>query len=71
MQGDELKRWRKQQGWTQEKTAHFLGTTKTSVHRWEADIHNIPQTIDILTHLLIDKRNIRIVENFLYKHLDT
>lgn len=71
MQGDKLKTWRLQQGWTLEQAARFLGTTKTSVHRWETEKHHAPQTIAILTRLLSEKRNIRIVEDFLYHPLDT
>jgi transcriptional regulator with XRE-family HTH domain len=71
MKGDELKTWRHQRNWTLDQTARFLGTTRTSVHRWEVGMHAVPQTIAILTHLLAEIRNIRSVENFLFNTLDT
>ena len=64
-----LRAWRKQNSWTLEEAARYLGTTKTTVHRWEAGRHHIPQTIEILTLLLDDKKNIRKVQNFLYSPL--
>ena len=67
MEGAELKHWREQQGWTLNQAAHYLGVTKTSVHRWEASTHPVPQTIVILAHLLGEKRNRRTVESFLWK----
>jgi transcriptional regulator with XRE-family HTH domain len=70
MQGYELKQWREANDWTLEQAARYLGTTKTSVHRWEAGKHPVPTTIVILASLLGDKRNIRNVENILFKHLD-
>lgn len=70
MQGAELKQWRIAQGWTLEQAARFLGTTKTSAHRWEAGTHHVPKTVEILAHLLTDKRNMRSVENFLWKSID-
>lgn len=70
MQGAELKKWREANDWTLEDASTYLGTTKTSVHRWEAGVYDVPQTIEILTYLLSDKRNIRSVEKFLRKSLD-
>jgi transcriptional regulator with XRE-family HTH domain len=71
MQGSELRQWRENNGWTLEQGARYLGTTKTSMYRWETGRHPIPATIHILAVLLADKKNIRSVENILYKHLDT
>ena len=69
MQKMALKYWRQKQGWTQEEAARFLGTTKTSVYRWESGRHHIPQSIEILTRLLEEKINIRKVEKFLQNPL--
>ncbi len=69
MQGGELKAWRKRLKWTLDDAAQFLGTTKTSVHRWEAGKYDVPKTIEILACLLTEKRNIRTVERFLRKPL--
>lgn len=69
MQGEALKSWRIQQGWTLQEAARYLGATKTSVHRWEAGRHKIPQTVVILTYLLCENKNIRKVQDFLYKQL--
>mgnify|MGYP003394183735 CR=1 FL=1 len=70
MHGQELRTWRLHNGWTLIETARYLGTTKTTVHRWEKDRNAIPQSIDILVHLLHDKINIRRVHTFLYTSLD-
>ena len=67
MQGLELHEWRKRQGWTLDQAARYLGTTKTSVHRWEAGVYPVPHTIVILTHLLSAERNKRSVEDFCWK----
>ena len=64
-----LRAWRKQNGWTLEEAARFLGTTRTSVHRWEAGDYDVPQGVEILVILLHDKKNIRKVQNFLYSPL--
>lgn len=69
MQGKELKVWRRQQNWTLEEAARYIGTTKTTVYRWESGRHHIPKTIDILVLLLCEKKNIRKVQNFLYSPL--
>lgn len=77
MTGKELAKWRARQGWTLEKAARFFGTTKTSVHRWEAGTKDkkgnavkVPQVIVILTHLLSYKRNVQFLEKLWYKTLD-
>ena len=69
MQPLALRTWRQQRGWTLDDAAHYLGTTKTSVHRWEVGRHPIPQTIAILILLLAEKKNIRKVQHFLYTPL--
>jgi transcriptional regulator with XRE-family HTH domain len=71
MEGSELRAWRESNGWTLEQAARYLGSTKTSVYRWETGRYTIPTTIHLLATLLADKRNRRSVENILYKHLDT
>jgi transcriptional regulator with XRE-family HTH domain len=71
MTGDTLKAWRQAQGWTQTQMARYLGTTQVNIARWERGTHGIPRTIDILLHLLGQKRNVTAVENFLFKSLDT
>ncbi len=42
MTPEELKTWRTKAGYTQEELAKILGTTKTTVYRWEAEIREIP-----------------------------
>ncbi len=68
----ELRSWRKAHGWTQTEAAYYLGTTKTTVHRWELapgkpQAAPVPTTVALLAHLLSEKKNIRCVE----KYLDT
>ena len=70
MTHEALKAWRKRQGWTLDEAADYLGTTKTSVHRWEKALYQIPQTIALLAVLLLDKKNRRTVEKILRKPLD-
>ena len=70
MQGQDLRTWREGNGWTLEEAARYLGTTKTTVHRWEVARHRIPQVIEILVMLLSERINIRKVQTFLYKPLD-
>lgn len=67
MQGSELKEWRVAQEWNQTQMARYLGTTQVNISRWERGTHPIPDSIALLVHLLSDKRNLRSVENFLYK----
>lgn len=78
MSGAELRQWRHEQGWTLDQAARFLGTTRTSVHRWEAGTKDargipsrVPVIIAILAHLLKEQRNRRAVETFLYRPLDS
>lgn len=71
MQAEELRAWRHRQGWTMVQASRYLGTSKTNLYRWEKGVHAAPQTIDILCHLLDEKRNIRKVEDFLYSALTT
>jgi transcriptional regulator with XRE-family HTH domain len=70
MQSHTLRQWQEAQGWTQEQAAHYLGTTKASVYRWEAARHPIPTCIALLVHLLTSERNKRSVERFLYAARD-
>jgi transcriptional regulator with XRE-family HTH domain len=67
MKDIELKEWRKSQGWNQAQAARYLGTTQVNVSRWERGEHGIPDSIAHLIYLLNDKRNVRSIENFLYK----
>lgn len=67
--------WRTAHGWTQREAALRLGTTKTTVYRWEASGDKsfaapVPQTVEILCHLLCEKRNIRNVELLLQHAID-
>ena len=64
MTGADLKAWRQSQGWTQQRAACYLGTTKTSVYRWESGYPPVPQTIEILALLLQDKKNIHRVDEY-------
>jgi transcriptional regulator with XRE-family HTH domain len=70
MTPQELRDWRTGQGWTLDDAAYYLGTTKTSVHRWEAGKYPIPQTIETLTLLLRDTINKRRVDKKLRNTLD-
>jgi transcriptional regulator with XRE-family HTH domain len=65
-----FQRWREARQWSLEDAAAYLGTTKTSVHRWEKGIHPIPQTIAILAELLTEATNIRRVQKMLRSPLD-
>ena len=71
MQGKALREWRHGNDWTLDQAAKILGTTQTTVYRWESGRHRIPQGINILVMLLTDdKINIRKVQSFLFKRLD-
>lgn len=71
MTGDELRAWRESLDWTMVQAGRYLGTTKTSVYRWEVGRYPVPPTIAILALLLRDVRNRRSVETFLFQSLDT
>lgn len=42
MKSIDLLRWRKKQGYTQTELAKLLGTTKTTIYRWEKNMREIP-----------------------------
>jgi transcriptional regulator with XRE-family HTH domain len=67
MQGIELKKWRREQGWNQTQMARYLGTSQVNISRWESGKYDVPDFIAHLAYLLNDKRNVRSLENFLYK----
>ena len=71
MTGAELKEWRDSHKWSQVQAARYLGTSQPDISRWENDGPPVPQTIAILVMLLQQERNVRAVENFLYKTLVT
>ena len=71
MQGHELKAWRESHGWNQTQAARYLGTSQVNISRWEHETHDIPRTVDLLIHLLRQKKNLRSIENYLFKYLDT
>jgi transcriptional regulator with XRE-family HTH domain len=60
-----LRAWRTEQGLTLREAAQYLGTTKTSVYRWESGVHTIPTTVAILLCLLTENNNRRRVQDFL------
>ena len=41
----ELHQWRTKQGWTQRHLAEVLGTTTTTVYRYEAGLRKIPGSV--------------------------
>lgn len=56
MTPDELKTWRKRAGYTQEELAQILGTTKTTVYRWEAAMREIPPFLALALEC-VEKKN--------------
>ena len=67
MQGQALKEWREQRGWSQEQAARYLGASQVSVSRWETGTHVIPGTVERLVYLFQQERNIRAIDTFLFK----
>jgi DNA-binding transcriptional regulator YiaG len=61
-----LKAWRRDNELTQQEAADLLGTTKTSVYRWESGQREpIPDTVARLVVLLGHKKNVRRLREFL------
>jgi transcriptional regulator with XRE-family HTH domain len=52
MTPEELKAWRKRQGYTQQRLADALGVTKVSVGRWETDVRKIPSFLALALRAL-------------------
>jgi transcriptional regulator with XRE-family HTH domain len=52
MKSDELKNWRKRNGYTQKKLSTALGVAVMTVSRWETGLREIPSFLHLaLSHL--------------------
>lgn len=56
MTPQELRAWRTAMGWTQAEAAQQLGTTKTTVYRYETARRTIPAHIEKTTALLAERK---------------
>ena len=52
MTGQELKKWRQEQGLTQTQLAGHLGVIKTTVARWETGTRSIPSFLPLALQAL-------------------
>jgi transcriptional regulator with XRE-family HTH domain len=52
MTPEELKTWRKQEGYTQQRLADALGVTKVTVGRWETGVRHIPSFLALTLRAL-------------------
>lgn len=55
MKPSDLIKWRKAQGYTQQKIADILGVAKNTVYRWEAGLREIPSFLH-LTLKCVEKK---------------
>lgn len=59
MTPQELCAWRTTMGWTQAEAARQLGTTKTTVYRYEKALRVIPPHIEKTTALLAERKKMQ------------
>jgi transcriptional regulator with XRE-family HTH domain len=58
MKKEQLKKWRKKMGLTQEQMAEFIGHSRWAIMKWEQGITDIPEWVDIIVRL-VKKKHIR------------
>jgi DNA-binding XRE family transcriptional regulator len=58
MKKEQLKKWRKKMGLTQEQMAVFIGHSRWAIMKWEQGITDIPEWVDIIVRL-VKKKHIR------------
>lgn len=61
MTPQELRAWRDAMGWTQKEAAQQLGTTKTTIYRYETARRTIPAHIGKTTALLAERKKMQDV----------
>ena len=66
MDGYDLYEWRLARHFTRRQLAPLLGTTPTSLYRWESKRVILPQVIEILTVLYTDEKNLQAMQKKLH-----